>query len=240
MPKHCMWQPQQLDQRGVCWLRRRQVESSKCGQRSILLLRPEGSELSSVHFYIFFGVVPNMQVSITCILGLVMCHFKWGQNWTTFETKPNKWRARCKNGLSDDFGPSFTKPPNYLLSCNVTVAKWIVSCSQHIVLVIWIEFSPKLYQVTLPLARKVELPKCQEIPIISTGGKIQFCWHCPWWMWLLKKKSQTRLAAMDYLDRKKVFQKLFTLQNGKFCFTGNSQLSHLFRLAAPSLPGSTS
>ena len=189
MPKPCMWQPQQLDQRGVCWLRRRQVESSKCGQRSILLLGPEGSELSSVHFYIFFGVVPNMQVSITCILGLVMCHFKWGQNWTTFETKPNKWRARCKNGLSDDFGPSFTKPPNYLLSCNVTVAKWIVSCSQHIVLVIWIEFPPKLYQVTLPLARKVELPKCQEIPIISTGGKIQFCWHCPWWMWLLKKKS---------------------------------------------------
>ena len=74
------------------------------------------------------------------------------------------WRARCKNGLNDDFGPAFTKPPNYLLSCNVTVAKWIVSCSQHIVLVIWIEFPPQLYQVTLLLARKVKLPKCQEIP----------------------------------------------------------------------------
>ena len=32
-------------------------------------------------------------------------------------------RAQCKNGLSDDFGPPFTKPPNYLLSCNVAVAK---------------------------------------------------------------------------------------------------------------------
>ena len=91
------------------------------------------------------------------------------------------WRARCKNSLSDDFGPTFTKPPNYLLSCNVTVAKWIVSCSQHIVLVIWIEFPPKLYQVTLLLARKVKLPKCQEIPIISAGGKKQFC-CCPWWI----------------------------------------------------------
>ena len=69
------------------------------------------------------------------------------------------WRAWCKNSLSDDFGPTFTKPLNYLLSCNVTVAKWIVSCSQHIVLVIWIEFPPKLYQVTLLLARKVKLPK---------------------------------------------------------------------------------
>ena len=93
------------------------------------------------------------------------------------------WRARCKNGLSDDFGPPFTKPPNYLLSCNVTVAKWIVSCSQNIVLVTWIEFPPKLYQVTLLLARKVKLPKCEEIPIISAGGKKEFC-CCPWWMWL--------------------------------------------------------
>ena len=102
------------------------------------------------------------------------------------------WRAWCKNGLSDDFGPTFTKPPNYLLSCNVTVAKWIPSCSQHIVLVIWIEFPPKLYQVTLLLARKVKLPKCQEIPIISAGGKRQFC-CCPWWMWLKKKNRKLDL-----------------------------------------------
>ena len=114
------------------------------------------------------------------------------------------WRAQCKNRLSDDFGPTFTKPPNYRLSCIVTVAKWIVSCSQHIVLVIWIEFPPKLYQVTLLLARKVQLPKCQEIPIISAGGKKQFCCF-PWWMWL-KKKSQTWLAAVDYPGRKSCFR----------------------------------
>ena len=114
-------------------------------------------------------------------------------------------RARWKNGLSDNFGPTFTKPPNYLLSYNVTVAKWIVSCSQHIVFVIWIEFPLKLYQVTLLLARKVKPPKCQEIPIISAGGKKQFC-CCPWWMWLKKTKLQTWLAAMDCLDRKSCFR----------------------------------
>ena len=145
--------------------------------------------------------------------------------------KVYNWRAWCKNSLSDDFGPPFTKPPNYLLPCDVTVAKWIVSCSQHIVLVVWIEFPPKLYQVTLLLARKEKLPKCQEIPIISAGGKKQFC-CCPWWMW------NSNLTCSNGLPRQeKVFQKLFTLQNGKFYFTGNSQLSHLFRLATPSLPG---
>ena len=155
-----------------------------------------------------------------------------------FLLKSNNWRAWCKNGLSDDFGPPFTKPPNYLLSCNVTVAKWIISCSQHIVLVIWIEFPPKLYQVTLLLARKEKLPKCQEIPIISAGGKKQLC-CCPWWMW--KKNWKLDLQQwITYSRQEKVFQKLFTLQNGKFCFTSNSQLSHLFRLATPSLPGSAS
>ena len=133
----------------------------------------------------------------------------------------NNWRARCKNGLSDDFGATFTKPPNYLLSGNVTVAKWMVSCSQHIVLVIWIEFPPKLYQVTLLLARKVKLPKCQEIPIISAGSKKQFC-CCPWWMWLKKKKIANLTCSNGLPRQEKLFQKLFALQNGKFCFTGNS------------------
>ena len=137
-----------------------------------------------------------------------------GWNWLAHNYY--NWRARCKNGLSDDFGPTFTKPPNYLLSCNVTVAKWIVSWSQHIFLVIWIEFAPKLYQVTLLLARKVKLPKCQEIPIISAGGKKQFC-CCPWWMWL-KKKIANLTCSNGSPRQEKLFQKLFTLQNGKFCF----------------------
>ena len=125
------------------------------------------------------------------------------------------WRARCKNGLSDDFGPTFTKLPNYLLSCNVPVAKWIASCSQHIVLVIWIEFPPKLYQVTLLLARKVKLPKCQEIPIISAGGKKnQFC-CCPW----QNCKSQTWLAAMNYLDRKSCFRNFLHSKMANFVFS---------------------
>ena len=160
---------------------------------------------------------------------IVFEHFQ-NMHWSIEEFR---W---CKNGLSDDFGPTFTKPPNYLLSCNVTVAKWIASCSQHIVLVIWIEFPPKLCQVTLLLARKEKLPKCQETPIISAGGKKQFC-CCPWWMWLKKKKIANLTCSNGLPRQERLFQKLFTLQNGKFCFTSNSQLSHLFRLATPSLPG---
>ena len=152
----------------------------------------------------------------------------------------NNWRARCKNGLSDDLGPTFTKPPNSLLFCNVTVAKWIVSCSQHIVLVIWIEFPPKLYQVTLLLARKVKLPKCQEIPIISAGGKKQFC-CCPWWMWLKKKKNH-KLDLQQWITKtgKAVSETFYAPKWQILFFPCNSQLSHLFRLANPSLPGSAS
>ena len=81
--------------------------------------------------------------------GLRLC-FEHFQNMHQFIN----WSTQCKNSLSDDFGPPFTKPQNHLLSCNVTVAKWIILHSQHIVLVIWIEFPPKLYQVTLVLTRK--------------------------------------------------------------------------------------
>ena len=45
-------------------------------------------EVSALHFYFFFGVVLNMQASITCVLELVMRHLKRGQGWTTFE--PNQ------------------------------------------------------------------------------------------------------------------------------------------------------
>ena len=165
-----------------------------------------------------------------------MTHFR--MNLLQIRRESN-WRARCKNGLSDNFGPTFTKPPNYLLSCNVTVAKWITSCSQHIVLVIWIKFPPKLYQVTLLLAKKVKLPKCQEIPIICAGGKKQFC-CCPWRMWLKKKKkSQTWLAAMDYLDRKSCFRNFLHSKMANFVLLV-TLLSHLFRLATPFPPGSAS
>ena len=48
----------------------------------------------------------------------------------------------------------------------------MILCSQHVVLVIQIEFPPKHYQVTLFFTRKEKLgPKCQEIPIISAGGE---------------------------------------------------------------------
>ena len=56
----------------------------------------------------------------------------------------------------------------------------------------------------------------------------------------IKKIAKCRLAAVDYLDRKRRSRNFFTLQNGKFYFTDKSQLSHLFRLATPSLPGSAS
>ena len=49
----------------------------------------------------------------------------------------------------------------------------------------------------------------------------------------LKKKIANLTCSNGLPRQEKLFQKLFTLQNGKFCFTGNSQLSHLFRLATP-------
>ena len=46
---------------------------------------------------------------------------------------------------------------------------------QHIVLVIRMEFPAKHYQVSVLLTRKeFKLSKCQEIPIISAGGKKHF------------------------------------------------------------------
>ena len=104
-------------------------------------------------------------------------------------------------------------------------------CSQHIVLVIQMEFSSKHYQVGLLLTRKEKLPKYQEIPIISAGSKKHFP-SCPLSLFL-KKNSQTRLAAIDYLDRRELLWKLFQHQKSRFCFTDNSQVSHLFRLAIP-------
>ena len=135
----------------------------------------------------------------------------------------SNWKGRSKNGLSDDFGPPFAKTKKYLLSYNATVAKGIMLCSQHIVLVIWMEFPFKHYQVSLLLTRKEKLPKCHEIPIMSSSGKKHFS-SFPLWMWL---KNNPKLD----------FQKLFSHQNGRFCFTANSQPSHLFRLATPISPG---
>ena len=66
------------------------------------------------------------------------------------------------------------------------------------------EFPPRHYQVSLFLTRKEKLPKCQEIPINSAGGKKK---HLKYALSLggcnLKKKSQTGLAAIDYLGRKR-------------------------------------
>ena len=48
---------------------------------------------------------------------------------------------------------------------------------------------------------------------------------------------KTRLAAIDYLDRKRCSRNfLYCLQNGQFCFTGNSRLSHLFQTTVSSNP----
>ena len=102
------------------------------------------------------------------------------------------WRARCKNGLSDDSGPPFTKPRNYLSSCNATVAKGLKLFSQHIILAMQMEFSPKEHQFSLLLTKKEKLPKCQEIPIISAGGKNTS----------VLTLNGARLAAVDYLNRK--------------------------------------
>ena len=115
------------------------------------------------------------------------------------------------------------------------MAKGIMLCSQHIVLVIQMEFPPKHYQVSLLLTRKEKLPKCQEIPVISAVGKKHFP-SCPLWM-LFKKIIIPKLTSSNRLPgQEEVFQKLFSHQNDRFCFTGNSQVSHLFSLGLHLLP----
>ena len=100
------------------------------------------------------------------------------------------------------------------------------------------EFPPRHYQVSLLLTRKEKLPNCQEIPINSVrgGGKKTLNMLFPLVDATLKnkKKSQTRLTAIDYLGsnrltwQEKAFRKLFSLKNSRFCFTGNSQFCHTF------------
>ena len=58
------------------------------------------------------------------------------------------------------------------------------------------EFLPKEHQFSLLLTRKEKLPKCQVIPIISARGTLTLG------EWGFKRETQTRLAAVDYLDRK--------------------------------------
>ena len=57
--------------------------------------------------------------------------------------------------------------------------------------------------MTLLLARKVKLPKCQEIPIISAGVKNSSVVALDGCEFKKEKKITFRLAAMDYLDRER-------------------------------------
>ena len=71
------------------------------------------------------------------------------------------------------------------------------------------EFPSKEHQFSLLLTRNEKLPKCQEIPIISAGGKNTSVLTLSRWGF---KKSQTRLAAVDYLDRKWCLEAFSTLK----------------------------
>ena len=103
------------------------------------------------------------------------------------------------------------------------VAKGLMLCSQDIILAIWMEFPPKEQQFSLLLTRKEKHWKCQEIPAISAGGKTLL--FLPWWM-----ESQTRLVAVDYLDRKWCSGSFSTPKWQLLLYsTGNSQLCHLYR-----------
>ena len=108
------------------------------------------------------------------------------------------WTGWCKNSLSDDFGPPFRKPQDYLLSCDATVAKGIMLCSQQVDLVICMEFQPKHYQVTLLLTRKEKLPKCQEIPVIALL-EVNNTSPCGRDFFLKKTTQKTGLSALEYL-----------------------------------------
>ena len=89
----------------------------------------------------------------------------------------------------------------------------------HNVLVIWIKFPPKHYQVILLLTRKA--CKASKMP----RNSYNLCW------------GYKTLPLVDYLDRKRCFRSFcHTKFMADFCFTDNSQVSQLFRLATPISP----
>ena len=77
------------------------------------------------------------------------------------------------------------------------------------------EFPPKHYhyEIILLLTRKEKLPKCQEIPISSAGGKKHLIiMLLPLVDATFREKKipiETRLAAIDYLDRKRCSRSFF-------------------------------
>ena len=88
------------------------------------------------------------------------------------------------------------------------MTKGLMLCSQHIILAIQMEFPPKEHQFSLLLTRKEKLQKCQKIPIISAGGKNTSV--------LTLGGNQTRLAAVDYLDRKWCYGSFFHSKMANF------------------------
>ena len=81
------------------------------------------------------------------------------------------------------------------------MAKGLVLCSQHIILAIWIEFPPKEHRFSLLLPGKKSVQNAKKfLDMISAGGKNTSVLTLGGWGF--KKKIPTRLAAVDYLDRK--------------------------------------
>ena len=89
------------------------------------------------------------------------------------------------------------------------------------------EFPPKEHQFSLLLTRKKSSQNAKKF--LSSLLEVKTLLFLP-------LVNGAELAAVDYLDfssrlprQEMVSRKLFPLQNGGFCFTGNSQLRHLYR-----------
>ena len=101
-------------------------------------------------FYLY-----NLSVHVSC--------YHSAKKWVIFLFKNNNWRSLFKTGLSDNFGPPLASQNCkiiYFPAMLRTVTKGIVLCRKCIVLVIWIEFPLKHYQLTLLLTRKEKFLKC--------------------------------------------------------------------------------
>ena len=97
---------------------------------------------------------------------------------TTTASSPEcfQLKSSVQNGLSEDLDhPLQNLKIIYFPAVSTsTVAHAIILCSQHNVLVIQMEFSPKHYylKVSLLLTRKEKSPKCQEIPICIVADEV--------------------------------------------------------------------
>ena len=98
------------------------------------------------------------------------------------------------------------------------------------ILIYFIFKTIKCDRSTWPARRKVDRSTPKSVRTLSVDRPLFRA--LPWWMWL-KKKSQTWLAAMDYLDRKSCFRNFLHSKMANFVFSLKLSAQPPFQTSKP-------